>query len=214
MYFFYLILWWWPRPKKEALDNNAILLQTLYATINANMISLNERKRLGNDDDAFTYGEIDVLSLRHLLSNLKPKKGDVFYDLGCGCGKAVFTAALYFDLSKSCGIELLPALYEVAETRLEKAQPYLSQNKLACIHFINDNFLNCDFSDGDIILIIATCYSYPTWERLVEKMTSLKPGSRIIVATKKIQHEQFELISTSRVSMSWGMNSIHVYRLK
>ena len=42
------------------------------------------------------YGEIDFMKFIPLLEALEPRKGDVFWDLGCGSGRALVVAALVF----------------------------------------------------------------------------------------------------------------------
>ena len=208
-------------PCKKRLKKTLRLLISLYKGINSGYISFQERERLAIQDSAFIYGEIDFSSFFTILDKVKPQPREIFYDLGCGSGKAVFAAALFFDLSKAYGIELLPALYTIANNQIEKAKNLIKLydknlaetyfNRIYCIQFINDNFLNCNISDGDIIFINATCLDYYTWEAIVEKLLLLKCGSRVIVTTKKIPHDQFNLLHQTRELMSWGMNSVNIY---
>lgn len=44
----------------------------------------------------FTYGEVLFHYFIPLLELVKPKKGEIFWDLGCGGGRPVAIAALYF----------------------------------------------------------------------------------------------------------------------
>jgi len=197
------------------------ILQTLYQHVHAGEVSFEERQRLGREEDAYIYGEIEFASFYSLLKSIDPKPGEVFYDLGCGSGRAILAATLHFDLSKVCGIEYLPGLCALANEQLKKAIALVQAThdewtdtflqRLSRVQVIQDNFLNDDFSDGDIFLIAATCFNYSTWEALVEKLVSVKPGSRIMVATKKIKHPQFTLIAERFELMSWGMNSVQVY---
>lgn len=204
------------RPEKDKLKKAAVFFQSLYEMCEPAKLSRDERKRLGWEEDAYIYGEIQFLPFFALLAEVKPKPTEVFYDLGSGAGKAVFAAALCFDFLKLYGIEKLPALSQLANTQIKKAKmlaeedAHLSQ-RFSHIQFINEDFLDCDFSDGDVIFIAATCYSYPTWDKLMTKLAYLKPGSRVIVATKKITHPQFQLISVSEECMSWGVNSVYIY---
>ena len=179
-------------------------------------------RRISNKD--FVYGEIDFLSFCTILERAEPQGGDVFYDLGSGSGKAVFTAALFFDLSKAYGIELLPLLYTKAIAQLKKAtvlfqniktgveESYLKQ--VATIQFIHHNFLDYDFADANIIYVAATCFTDSTWEKLIHKMAGLKSGTRIIVATKNIQHERFEVMYQGTELMSWGLCPVTIYVIK
>ena len=48
----------------------------------------------------------------------------MFYDLGCGTGKALFIAALCFPFAKCVGIELLEGLCEQAVACKEGAARY------------------------------------------------------------------------------------------
>ena len=149
------------------------------------------------------------------------KRGETLVDLGSGAGKAVFTAALYFDFSKSCGIELLPAFYKKANKQLNKAKILIQHNKklieeysrkISIIHFINGNFLHTDFFDANIIYISATCLNEDTWGKLIGKLAQLKPGARIIVATKVINDVQFELIHKGTELMDWGLCPVSIYK--
>ena len=198
-------------------------LKHLYKGVHAKIISIIYRRLRCMTDKEFIYGEIDFLSFYTILEKAQPQPTDVFYDLGSGAGKAVFTAALFFDLSKSCGIELLPPLYKKANKLLKKATLLAEKlrleagnnysKQLASIQFINNNFLHYDLHDADIIYIAATCLSDSTWIDSIKKMAELKPGSRIIVATKRIQHENFELIFHGVELMSWGLCPVSIYKI-
>src|SRR5882672_8410020 len=90
------------------------LFDVLYRHVRGKAISTLARRLWGLQSDDFVYGEIEFPSFYLLLEKTKPQAGQVFYDLGSGSGKAVFAAALAFDFSKACGIELLPGLYQKA----------------------------------------------------------------------------------------------------
>ena len=211
------------RPDWPILQSKLLFLIELYKGVNARAASRKDRKFLNLHEDAFIYGEIAFLSFFNILNKVNPQPSDIFYDLGCGSGKALYTAALYFPLAKVCGIELLPRLDKKAVSRKEKITPLLQKESyqktgitfltpLSSIHIINDNFLNQDFSDGTIIFINATCLSYQTWQHLLDKFQQLKTGTRVIVTSKKIENPQFQLISQTFELMSWGVNSVNIYR--
>lgn len=209
-------------PDSEHLCQVATLLDALYKNVYSYRVSTKERARLGYQDDAFIYGEINFVSFILLLDKIKPLPGQVFYDLGSGSGKAVFTAALCYDLRKASGVELLPALCKLAKLQINKSKTLVQlsdkdrvttyMHRVSSIEFINDNFLHYDFSDGDLIFINATCLSYSTWAILVKKLMMLKVGSRIMTTTKKIENEAFELVYQNRELMSWGLNTVYIYR--
>ena len=46
-----------------------------------------------------------------MLDFMKPKRGEIFYDLGCGSGQPLMIAAMAYPALKACrGIELLENL--------------------------------------------------------------------------------------------------------
>lgn len=206
-------------PEAKGLIEKEQFLNQLFNQAQSGQISKAERKRMDIQDDAFIYGEVEFLPFYIMLDRVKPKPNEIFYDLGSGAGKATFTAAIYFDFAKAYGVELLPGLFDLANSQINKAYSLVDikdnnksfKNQIAKIEFINNNFLNVDFSDADVVFVNATCLSYPTWEKLVEKFTHLKPGSRVIVTTKKIEHPDFSQSFHGMTLMSWGMNSINVY---
>ena len=198
------------------------LFNTLYCRTNSESISRSERNRLKIDEDDFIYGEIEFASFVGVLEKLSLQSGGIFYDLGCGAGKAVLAAALNFDLSKSVGIELLPGLCEVANEKIQQAILILQSVKneltdlylkrLASIQIINADLHQCDIAEADIVFINATCFGYTNWEKIKEKLLTLKIGSHVIVTTKKIQHDHFQMVSESFELMSWGMNSLNIFK--
>jgi hypothetical protein len=208
----------WPRIKRTEHT-----LENLFKGVHAKTTSRVHRFLHFTRSKEFIYGEIDYLSFYTILEQAGLSDRDVFYDLGAGSGKAVFTASLFFNVSKSYGIELLPPLYNQANARIEKAKQlfentnnktekkYLQQ--ISSIQFINHNFLSYDFSDADIIYVAATCLGDSTWENLIHKMAGLKPGSRVIVTTKNIQHEKFEIIYQGIDLMSWGLCPVTIYKI-
>lgn len=198
------------------------LLKGLYKNVRATRVSRNECKQMGlTNQHEFIYGEIQFLSFFSILDKIRPRAHEKFYDLGCGGGKATISAALFFDVAQSVGIELLPGLCTLANQQLIKAQHEIHSNKaidaplylqkLSRVQFINGNFLHHDFSDGDIIFINATALPGNIWDELCVKLLQLKPGSRVIVTTKTVSHHAFELIYQGRELMSWGMNSVRIY---
>jgi hypothetical protein len=206
----------WPRLEK--IEN---IIDNLFVGTYAKFTSIKHRIMHFNTDKQFIYGEIDCLAFYSILKKAQVVEGDVFYDLGSGSGKAVFAASLYFDLSKACGIEFVKPLHQMAQERLSMAlQRYHNAadeeekiyfRQLESIRFINNNFLEYDFFDATVLYVAATCLNDVTWKRLIDKMSLLKTGSRIIVTSKSIDHEGFDLIYQGIDLMSWGLSPVSIY---
>ena len=200
----------------DRIEKTEQMLTYLFKGVHAKLTSKTYRFLRLVRNKEFIYGEIDFLSFYTMLEKAEPSDQTIFYDLGAGAGKAVFTAGLFFNVSKACGLELLPPLCNTATSCLRKAANILEEKDLERtdrIQFIQEDFLQYDFSDADIIYVAATCLSDATWEKLTCKLADLKSGSRVIVATKTIQHENFDMIYQGVHLMSWGLCPVRIYKL-
>lgn len=207
----------WP-----TIESRELILQTLFQHEPRKKISLKYRS-LDKESMDFIYGEIDFLAFFSILEKVKPQPSDIFYDLGSGTGKAVFAAAFFFDIARSCGIELVPILSEKANKNLHESKCLLQNSPivlardhledLSKIEFIQDSFLTYDFKEASMIYVAATSLNHDTWEALVEKLAYLNSGTRVMVATKRIKHERFYLIYQGAELMSWGLCPVNIYRI-
>ncbi len=202
---------------ESRLKNVQKVIDQLYADdINPYFVSLQYREQNKIDGEEFTYGEVVVPSFAKLLSLTSPKSGEIFYDLGCGVGKAVFTAALCFPFLEARGIELLPPLFEICSSMKNKFYQLVSQTSYFKKDAFNVGFLKGDlikerFSDGKIFFLNATCFRDRDWLALQKKINDLSVGSRLIVVTRQITLAHFELIEAGTYQMSWGPSSVYIY---
>lgn len=195
------------------------LFNQLYEGIDGKRISVAELKQLKIQDDAFVYGEIIFESFVLILQRVEPQAGEVFYDLGCGTGKALVVASLLFDFNKVIGVEILSGLHAVCKKQLIRLNHLTAKTPMfsdyQCnIKVINDDILKTDFSDGGVVFINATAFFGVLWEKMVTQLCQLKPGARVIVTSKDLPVSDFELIDDRRRLMSWGMATVRIYRRK
>ena len=114
---------------KSRIKRAEKLIDSLYTEdINPFYISLHYREEKKIKGDEYTYGEVVVSTFAELLKLVRPKPDEIFYDLGCGAGRAVFTAALCYPILKVKGVELLPPLYEVCNTLKKRFMQHVSQD--------------------------------------------------------------------------------------
>lgn len=188
----------------------------LYQNINGYSISLNARSKLGYYDKALTYGEINFDTFYEIIERASPKKGDIFYDLGSGTGKAVMAGHLLFNFQKAVGIEILKDLYDCALSIKEKyekeiKQRFLLENNCGEIKFILGDILKTNFLDGDIIFVNSTCFSSELMKNLEKIFLNLKQGTRIITLTNKLVTNNFQLIDSKPYRQSWGLATVNFY---
>ena len=73
------------------------LFYDAYGETDAHCASQTERSSEGiSSKIEYTYGEISAIHFVPLLEYVKPKEGEILYDLGCGGGRPQSIAALYF----------------------------------------------------------------------------------------------------------------------
>lgn len=106
-----------------------------------------------------------------MLELAKVGKDDVLYDLGCGDGRIVITAAQKWG-TKGTGVDLDPQRISEAKGNAQLAKV---SNKVT---FIEGDLFEVDFSDATVV----TLYLLPSINlKLRPKLLSeLKPGTRIV----------------------------------
>lgn len=183
------------------------LLKSLYQNVNGIEVARKAWQQSQFRDFAFIYGEIDIISFIAILEAAQLNRGDIFYDLGSGTGKAVFTAALAFNFAACKGIELVPELYQLS-CQLKQQLPKLNTK----VEFINADFLSINFGEADVIFINAACFVGETWQSIVARFIQLKPGTRVIVGSKQLPNPYFKLIDEKLRYMSWGEAMVRIYQ--
>lgn len=105
-----------------------------------------------------------------MLEMAKIKKGDVVYDLGCGDGRIVVTAAKKYGV-KAIGFDINPV-------RVQESLANVRSNKVEHLVTIKQaDIFTLDLSEANVV----TLYLLPELNvRLMPQLAKLKPGSRIL----------------------------------
>jgi tRNA G37 N-methylase Trm5 len=98
------------------------------------------------------------------------KKGDVVYDLGCGDGRIVVTAA------KKYGVKAIG--YDIDPERIKESTDNVNMNGVEkLVQIKSADIFTLDLSPANVI----TLYLLPDLNvRLIPQLEKLKPGSRIV----------------------------------
>jgi cyclopropane fatty-acyl-phospholipid synthase-like methyltransferase len=105
-----------------------------------------------------------------MLEMAQVKKTDLLYDLGCGDGRIVVTAAKEFGC-KAVG-------YDIDPQRIKESKENVEKNNVGDLVTIKqEDIFTLDLSDADVI----TLYLLPSLNvKLIPQLEKLKPGSRIV----------------------------------
>lgn len=114
-----------------------------------------------------------------ICTTAKIKKTDVIYDLGCGDGTALITAAKMAG-ARGVGVDVDPTRIAIAKVKA------LLTGVGAKVHFERKNFFTTDISEASVIFV----YLIPkTLKRLEPKFRKeLKPGSRVVSYVYTIEY--------------------------
>jgi SAM-dependent methyltransferase len=160
-----------------------------------------------------TYGEITFNGLSTLIKKLQLTNKDVFYDLGCGVGKVCMQVVLTTP-AQAIGIELSHTRAikaEQARQELIKSGILKDKNRLK---FVEDNITNTNFKDATVIFLCSTCFSADLMKQLTEKMAKLKKGLRVLTLKELTYNENFKLIESFTIPMTWSETSpVYWYEL-
>ncbi|MCC6611228.1 MAG: class I SAM-dependent methyltransferase [Burkholderiales bacterium] len=117
----------------------------------------------------FVPSEPEVVEAMLKLAGVKP--GDVVYDLGCGDGRIVITAARQYGAT-GVGIDIDPERIAEAKENAKKARV---GDK---VKFRQGDVFEADFHDATVVtLFLRTDYNRKLRPRL---LAQLKPGTRIV----------------------------------
>jgi SAM-dependent methyltransferase len=105
-----------------------------------------------------------------MLELAKVTKGDVVYDLGCGDGRIVATAAKRWGC-RGVGIDLSPARVRESWETAERA------NVKHLLEIREENIFDTDLSEATVV---ALYLSPPLNRKLVPQLERMKPGSRVV----------------------------------
>lgn len=126
------------------------------------------------------FGNPDVLApdfpspqevVEKMLEMAHVKPGETVYDLGCGDGRIVITAARKFK-AKAVGVELSPQLVKIASARVR------ALGLEGDVRIIHANLLRVDLRPADVVTIYLLTASNDLLRPNLER--DLKPGARVV----------------------------------
>lgn len=128
------------------------------------------------------YGGTPYDVVRELFARLKPRRGDVFYDLGCGYGRVVLWGALVSG-AEFRGIDLV-------RQRLAPAQRAARRLGLENVRFTQGHVLSTRFDDGNLFFLFDPFFR-TTLRRVGLRLAHIARTRRIVIASYWQSNEFF-----------------------
>lgn len=195
--------WLKSNPKLRAVDKE---LAELYKDDNQFWVSLIASYKQKNEKISnMTYGETTYFSIADSLKFVNLNDKDVFYDLGCGTGKTVFTANTIFG-AKAIGIELVSDF-------VTNANKVVSNLKLEKISFLEKNIFEHNIKDGTVFYVTPTCFDEENMKKLAVAFTKLPKGARVIMLSRRLVLPNLKLLGQKNLYYSWGKAETFYYEV-
>jgi cyclopropane fatty-acyl-phospholipid synthase-like methyltransferase len=136
-----------------------------------------------------------------MLEAAEVKSGETVFDLGCGDGRIVITAAQAFKAKGVC-VELASNL--VKETK-ERVKRLGLENRISVVQ---EHLLNVDLTPADVVTVYLLTSSN---ELLKPNLEKLKPGARVV--SHDFRMRGWKPDRTETVEASNRTHTIYVYRM-
>src|SRR4051812_44544948 len=89
---------------------------------------------------------------------------------------------------------------------------YKAGTRAQNIELVHGDLRKVDWSDGELVFANSTCFSEPLIAALSERAEYLRTGSIVVTMSKPLTSAVFELLSTSKRWMAWGVGTVYVQR--
>ena len=140
--------------------------------------------------------------VERMLEAAELKPGETVYDLGCGDGRILFTAAQRFK-AKAVGVELNHKLVGQVQDSINR------QGLQNSVSIIEANLLEVDLSTADVVTLYLLTDSNSKLRPKLEKY--LKPGTRVVSHDFEIRG--WKPVQVAEVQANRRNHKIYVYRV-
>lgn len=137
-----------------------------------------------------------------MLEAAHVKPGETVFDLGCGDGRILITAAQKFQ-AKAVGVELKRAVYQ---NTLNRVRALGLQDRVRLIH---GNLLQVDLSPADVVTLYLLTSSNEKLKPNLERY--LKPGARVVSHDFEIRG--WKPAVTETITVGGHGHKIYVYEI-
>ena len=134
------------------------------------------------------------------LADVKPN--EMVYDLGCGDGRIVITAATKFS-ARAVGVEIRRDIYESTLARV--ASLGLAER----VHIVHGDALKTDMSPADVVTLYLLTSSNERLRPVLE--AQLRPGARVVSHDFEIRGWKPD--STEKMMVQGRPHVIYAYRI-
>lgn len=192
--------WYW---RLHLAMTRAYMLDTAWRVVRR------ESAETGLSEEQLVYGETPAVTMLAILARAGISPLDTLFDLGCGRGIAVLSAALEWPL-RATGIDALPTFVKRGN---DIAQRLGVSNRVT---FHHGNFLDCDYASGTVFYAAATTFERDIVDavaaRVAEQAGHAQRPVRFITLSQTLL-PPWKLVDKVFFPMTWGRNSVYFHSL-
>jgi len=155
------------------------------------------------DDSLAPYIPSPQIVVDKMLEAAQVKPGEMVYDLGCGDGRVVITAAQKFK-ARAVGVEISEHLARSTAKKVDM----LGLDSL--VKIVHGSALKTDVSPADVVVVYLLTSSNERLRPIFEK--SLKAGSRVVSHDYMIRG--WVPVRVERMEVERHPHTIYVYEMK
>lgn len=184
-------------------------LSRAYRGDGALRVMCREGNATGLSRDQLVYGETPALSMLAMLARAGVSGDDTFFDLGCGRGIALLSAALEWPL-RATGIDAIPTFVERGNALAQR----LGIGDRARV--LQGDFLEADLSEGTIFYAASTTFPAEVLDavaaRIATRSTPPRRPLRFITLSQPLL-PPWKLTGKGQYPMTWGWNTVYFHTL-
>jgi endoglucanase len=183
----------------EMITPSGTLVREELRTKNQSATSGEELKKVREPDVIFVPTPQEVVD--KMLELAQVKKDDLVYDLGCGDGRIVVTAAKKYGC-RGVG-------YDIDPQRIKESLENVQKNNVAdLVRIEQKDIFTLDLSDANVI----TLYLLPRLNvKLIPQLEKLKPGSRIVSHDFDMNGVKPDMVVTVTAVQGYGTHTVYLW---
>ncbi len=140
--------------------------------------------------------------VEEMLRAAQIQPGEMVYDLGCGDGRIMITAAQEYN-ARAVGIEMSRDIYEKTAAHVKELG---LQDRVQVIH---ENALHANLAGADVVTLYFLTSSN---ERLKPVLATMHPGARVVSHDYEIKG--WKPVNISKVLCHGTIHTVYVYKIK
>lgn len=156
------------------------------------------------DSNPYQYGETPPRTLEKIAKRVGLNSQDRVYEVGCGRGRTCLWLHFFIGC-QVVGIEFIPIF-------VKKARRVCSWLKIKDVTFIEENFLQSDYSEATCIYLYGSTFDEETIRGLCEKWKALPSTTKIITVSYALTEysPDFQLVDNFPAKFTWGEAEVYV----